>query len=254
MKSRRFSFSCVALCAVFTVSSAWAGTFDQVISFAEKGKWGARQLQLTRSFGGNVIFITKHLVAVSSTVAGIQGSINYLFNKNGKLYNLAWYATIPVTEMAAAQELERALEAELRAKYGEPVYTFSDGDESKAAAVVSRGGATYDDMTKMFGGDNGLPKGEDGKLDIDQMMMMMPSIFYSKLVFWDGGKIWVYSNLLCSTDGTCYFHVQFVSKKMTAAEKYRPSPDVAFSYSPLDRDQDMVTDTHKGWLRRRSKE
>lgn len=76
------------------------------------------------------------------------------------------------------------------------------------------------------------------------LMELMPVVFYSKISFWDGGDLWVYTNLLCSTDGSCYQHLQFVSKKQTQNEAYAPTPQKAFSYTPLDRDQDLVTKSH----------
>jgi hypothetical protein len=70
----------------------------------------------------------------------------------------------------------------------------------------------------------------------------MPIVFYSRLNFWDAGDLWVYTNLLCSTDNQCLLHLQFVSKKLTyKKEKYWPTPEVLFGYSPLDRDQDLVS-------------
>lgn len=78
------------------------------------------------------------------------------------------------------------------------------------------------------------------------LMDMLPTIFYSRLNYWDGGDLWVVSNLLCSTDGACYQHLQFVSKELTNDEAYVPTPQKSFGYTPLDRDQDAVTRSNRG--------
>ncbi len=253
MKKWKHSLLLALVVSVAAAAAAQAGTLDRQLRFVGNARWGTGQNQLVRSFGKqNIAFATKNILSLPADLGKFKGSMNYLFNKEGKFYNLAWYATVPVAAMQDAQELERRMESELRAKYGDPVYTFSDGDASKAAEVVAGGGATYENMAKMLGTPGGLPKNAEGKVDIKQMMLMMPSIFYSKLTFWDGGTIWAYTNLLCSTDGTCYVHLQFVSKKLTSTENYLPTPEKPFSYSPLDRDQDLVTNTHKTWNNRQA--
>lgn len=256
MKSVKYSCLLAAVYIVAAVGFAHAGTLDKVFRSVENARWGSGQGHFVRSFGRkNITFATKRILSVPAELGKYKGSMNYLFDKKGRLYNLAWYATIPVAAMRDVQELEKQMEAELRAKYGDPVREFSDGDASKAVGVAAKGGVTSKDMAELFltPGGAGVPKNAEGKVDLDKMMMMMPVIFYSKLTFWDAGEVWAYTNLLCSTDGTCYLHLQFVSKKLTDGEQYRPASDIPFSYSPLDRDQDIVTDTHKAWNNRQTK-
>ena len=248
MKKKKHACSILIVWIIAIAGSAQAGTLDKVFRFLGNARWGADQKHFVSSLGKQTItFTTNNLLSIPANLGKFEGSMNYLFNKEGKFYCLAWYAAIPVAAMQDVQELESQMEEELRVKYGEPVYAFSDGDASKAAEVVARGGITYQDAAKMLGKPGGLPKDAEGNVDIKQMMMMMPGIFYSKLNFWEGSAVWVYTNLLCSTDGTCYVHLQFVSKKMVSGEKYLPTPGVPFSYSPLDRDQDLVTKAHRAW-------
>lgn len=149
------------------------------------------------------------IITVPFSLSEFPASLNYLFDAGGRLYNLAWLVTIPAEKIQAAMSLDTRMMQELSARYSRPVYTFSDG---------SPGGYATEKAKEMTG----------------------PVVFYSRLDFWDAEPLWAYTNLLCSTDGKCLLHLQFVSKKLTAKEKYWPTPDVLFSYSPLDRDQDRV--------------
>ena len=104
-------------------------------------------------------------------------------------------------------------------------------------------------------------RGEDAPLpvldkDVARDMGNMPKpphIFYSKLLFWDTGKMYAYINFLCSTDGTCAQQLHFTAKNL-AGDGYVPAADALAGYSPLDRDQDMVTKINRTWEAEKRKE
>lgn len=232
--------TCSSLFLTATVNAGEA--LDEVIKIASAAPWKANAATIKKSLGREPLFENKAIMIAPSRLADRDATINYLFNKSDALYNLAWYLTIPTAELDAAQDFEKALEAALKAKYGKPKRVFSDGDLKNAEKTKKQA----EEMARILApslkkdlppsppdGSRSFIIGKDGEI-------IIPMIFYSKMNFWDGGKFWVYSNFLCSTDGKCYLHLQFVSKALTKKEGYAPNTK-AFAYSPLDRDQDLVT-------------
>lgn len=231
--------ACLSFCGM-----AAAGTLDEVLFVVDGTSWGSPSQTVRNGLGQTPLLENNEILMIPGDMAGRPATISYLFNPTGALYNLAWYAAIPVAKMAEAQRVEAELEQALTAKYGPPFQNFSDGDAGKAESVAADAAKQEGEREKIleeirFKKAQGLEK-EAMQLTA-RLFMNMPMIFYSKLAMWDGGDVLAYTNLLCSTDGTCYMHMQFVSKNMTAHEKYAATPDVLFSYSPADRDQDMVT-------------
>ena len=224
-----------------------AGPLDSVFQKVEQAPWGEKQSAVKK--GLSPLLTNKTILIVADD--GLRGpyTLNYLFKeKGGGLYNLAWYRTTPVSSLKVAVDADMGLEKALRAKYGQPKISRSDGKLENFKEVEKKMAAR--DATMAFLKEAEKAKGSplDGKEIIEalagsghSMMDIMPTLFYSKLNFWDGGQVWVVTNFLCSNDGSCYQHLQFVSKDQTKDEPYAPTPEKLFSYTPLDRDQDAVT-------------
>lgn len=207
---------------------AAAGPLDAVLKQVGDAKWGAQELDVKSAVSAAVKAESPGVLITAGQVLSRQATVTYLFNKNGGLYNISWYALTPVSEMKTAQKLNDGLVSALRKKLGKPKYTFSDGNPNGFTSGMKH----TEQLNEML---------NKGKKPGDPELPTVHTVFHSKLAFWDGGKYWVFTNLLCSTDGKCYQHLQFVSKELTRDEKYAPTPHKAFSYSSLDRDQDLVT-------------
>lgn len=231
-----------------------AGILGAAFSQADAARWGSNQDRVRNEAPSFPVMGNQAIMLAAGNLAGREATVNYLFDREGGLYNIAWYVVTPVDDFESAMDLDRALESELRARYGEPSYTFSDGDTAKAGEVKAVPPADRPTMekfaeymrtgpgTKKQGGNPATGNAKPG----EDMFSRMPIIFYSRLLFWDAGDKWAYINFLGSTDGICYQHLQFVSKERTANGGYDPEFK-AFANTPLDRDQDMVTAVHKAW-------
>lgn len=263
----------VALCClVLSAAQAHAaGVLDAAVKQANAASWGARQDAVRRSAPSKPIMGNQAIQMAVGKLAGRDATVNYLFDKAGGLYNIAWYVVTPVDNFETARELDATLERDLRARYGEPSYAFSDGDAAEAEKVKAvppgerptmekfRAASTPErkaEAKKLAAWVEAKQRGEDAPLpvldkDVVRDMGNMPKpphIFYSKLLFWDTGKMYAYINFLCSTDGTCYQHLQFVSKERTKKDGYDPTFK-PFGNTPADRDQDLVTEVHSAWVK-----
>jgi hypothetical protein len=244
--------------AILWVTSAFGAEFlDDVFQKAETAPWGSSKAELVKKLPGAPLAQKNDIFLLADSGLSAESTINYLFTEEtGKFYNLAWYVATPISDIAAALKLEKNIEKAVTAKYGKPQMSYSDGKakSSKRAekdlAEFNRKKTEFFEETKkieeasgskMTGKELASFKSSSGVTFLD----IMPSIFYSKLGFWDGGNFWVSTNLLCSTDGTCYQHLQFASKAQTG-KSYLPTPQQPFSYSPWARDQDMVTSLNRG--------
>lgn len=235
-----------------------AGPLEAIFQKVERAPWGAKSAAVKKELASPPLRTDKGILLVDDKGLSGRSTLSYLFDQNGALYNLAWYTVTPVSDIKAAQSLEKSLEKALRAKYGKPLTSHVDGSpggargvakkqaqREKAAKILeeakaAKGSAlTGPEIIKAMEG-TGASMGD-----------IMPTLFYSKLNFWDGGQVWVVSNLLCSNDGSCYQHLQFASKEQTqkGPEAYRPTPEKLFSYTPLDRDQDTVTRNNRSLKR-----
>lgn len=224
-----------------------AGLLDDAFVKTEAAPWGKKAKDAIRALGLTPVLEKPEALVARGALGGREVTVNCLFNKAGGLYNLAWYALIPTTDLDAARKFDADLEAALKAKYGKPSRVFNDGDPDDLKKMEKDADKIAALKEKLDSAKKEKKKAalspEEQKLlkDNPSILISMPSIFYSRLNFWNGGNFWVYTNLLCSTDGTCYMHLQFVSKRQTSKESYSPTPEKPFSYSPLDRDQDLVT-------------
>ena len=249
---RRVRLAVMVIGVVFVLSGVIRGAeaLDEVFRRVDGGGWGSNQRAIKRAIGGGLALEKPTILVLPSSIAGRPATINYLFNQRGRMYNQAWYATFTLDEFAEALTFDEQLVAELTVRYGAPAYSFSDGDPAKleeakkdAASIKdsmdrfralmearhNQGPPTREELKTLFPDGNPAPK------------TFLPSIFHSRMSFWNAGKIWAYTNLLCSTGGYCRLHLQFIDKRLTEREGYQPTPDKLFSYSPLDRDQDLVT-------------
>ena len=231
--------------------SAAAGPLDAVFQKSDQAPWGSKQAEVKKNLGVSPLLSNKDILLVADGALSGRSTLSYLF-KNGALYNLAWYTVTPASDIKAARELDGRLEKALKARYGKPRVSHTDGrpgDAKDAAKKKADQDAAFEVLKK-------AEKAKGSKLSVEEMnkalaasgqslLDIMPTLFYSKISFWDGGDLWVYTNLLCSNDGSCYQHLQFVSKKQTQGEGYAPTPQKAFSYTPLDRDQDLVTRSNR---------
>lgn len=227
-------------CLVFS-GTAVAGTLDDAFLVVNSTSWGTPRQLVRNGMEQEPLFENEEIIIAEGNTAGHPATINYLFNKSGALYNLAWYAAIPVSEMTTAGTIESELEQALQARYGAPIKNFSDGDVNQAATVAADATdheAARERLLEEIKAKKAQGLEKEAMQLTAQLFMTMPMIFYSKLAMWDGGGVWAYT---CSTDGACYMHLQFVSKSLTAGENYAATPEKLFSYSPADRDQDMVT-------------
>ena len=145
----------------------------------------------------------KAIMMTPAKLGGRDATVNYLFDKDGGLFNVAWYVVTPVDDFEAAKNLNQDLENALQAKYGKPIHTFSDGDQAEAEKIKAIQPQDRTSMDKfmeyMQSGGPGKGKKDAGAGGPD-LLSLMPHVFYSKLLFWDGGKVWVYTNFICSNN------------------------------------------------------
>jgi len=243
------------LCSLAWTGAHAAGELDAIFNLVEQANWGAKKQAVKQKINDKALLDSKTIVIVpDKSGLSSKGTINYLFNeKTGGFYNLAWFAITPIKDVEATKKFENELEKALKAKYGKASYITANGRASDAKKIekeMTKKMAEKDELYKAIGKAE-AEKGQ--KLTAEEMMKIktaggktmldfMPTLFYSELNFWDAGNLWVYTSLLCSTDGDCYHHLQFVSKEQTKNETYAPdTKKAAFSYTPLDRDQDSVT-------------
>lgn len=238
--------------ALATASSLQAaGSLDAIFQKVQDAPWGAKQAEVKKKTTEAPLVTQKQIMVVADSGLAAQSTLNYLFNeKTGQLYNLAWYVATPTTKIKDAVAQEKTLEKYLKAKFGKPQVTHTEGSPSgvkgveKAMAERAKANEILDKAKKDKGADL-TGKEMVTLLPVESLEAIMPTLFYSKLNFWDGGEVWVTSNLLCSNDGTCYQHLQFTSKEKTKGEDYQPTPNKPFSYTPLDRDQDLVVSRNR---------
>lgn len=202
------------------------------------------------------VFQNDKIVVAPDTIDGRDVTINYLFNKSGQLYSLSWYALIPVADVEDAVFLNDAIKKSLTGKYGAAKVVSGGGgpDREKAREVVEKLPELAEVREKldkfktdsMASGKKPNPADLKAILGDRQLLDVVPVLFYAEEMMWDGGAVWVYASLLCSTDGSCYQHLNFVSKKLAAGEPYPDGGErKLFSYTPLDRDQDLITASNK---------
>lgn len=242
----RWALAALTAVVFFGMAAVAAEALGDVFGQVDATPWGIQREAVLRSLPDRPLLENEETIILPWNIAGREATVNFVFNKAGALYNLAWYALIPVADMQIAQSMEKSMVADLEARYGKPRHVFSDGNARDAAKVARDAPRKAKEREKiareiMERNKRGKPNDKQAAADLMRVMKVMPTIFYSKLAFWDAGPVWAYTNLLCSTDGTCYLHLQFVSKDLTRDESYFPTPEKAFSYSPLDRDQDLVT-------------
>lgn len=253
MHSRTVMVAVAFLGVCFMSGTAVAGMLDEVFAQVDGSGWGMSREQAKQMLVQSPLLNTPEIVVVPAKVGRRDGTANFLFTKADQLYNMAWYWTLPVNEIKSARRLGQELVAALRAKYGRQAHTFTDGNprKYKEAAKRSKDVAKTRDMLEELRREKG------GELTVDEvqnalgkrsLMDMVPTNFHTTLDMWDEGALWVYVNLLCSTDGTCYLHMQFVSKHLTGGENYLPREGKMFAYSPMDRDEDIVVKSNAEML------
>lgn len=245
----------VALLFICTTGASRAGEpLGGAFAWIDANPWGFARASVKDAVVP--VFQNDNIVVAPDTIAGRDVTINYLFNKSGQLYNLSWYALTPVADIENAVALHDTIKKALAGKYGAGK-TISGGegpDMAKAREVVEKLPELAEVREKLekFKADSIASGKRPNHAELQavlggrQLLDVVPVLFYAEENMWDGGTVWVYASLLCSTDGSCYQHLNFVSKKLTANEAY---PDGGkrklFSYSPLDRDQDLITESNK---------
>ena len=257
-KTKRVLFGLFFFCGFFVTVAAFAAeTMDSVLQKVEQAPWGEKQPALKKKLGISPLFTNKTILITDGAELSSRSTLNYLFKeKTGGFYNLAWYTATPVSDMKSALSLAKTIERALGKKYGKPKISHTSGKPGEAKNIAKK----MENRKKVLEILNKTEAGKGSKLNLEETSKaltaeglsiedMMPTLFYSQLHFWDAKDLWIVSNLLCSNDGTCYQHLQFVSKELTKDESYQPTPKELFSYTPLDRDQDAVTKFNRTFSR-----
>lgn len=241
----------VGIIFLWAVPALAAGPLEDVFQRVGQAPWGEKQATVKKNLAASPLLANNNILMVADGALSSRSTLSYLF-KSGALYNLAWYTVTPISDIKAARDLDSRLEKALKARYGKPKLNHTDGrpgdakDAAKRKAGQDAAFAALKKAEQAKGSELSLEEMTKALSGSGQSLLdIMPTLFYSKISFWDGGDLWVYTNLLCSTDGNCYQHLQFVSKKQTQDEAYTPTPQKAFSYTPLDRDQDLVTKSNR---------
>ncbi|MCD8352167.1 MAG: hypothetical protein LUC93_16300 [Planctomycetaceae bacterium] len=241
----------VVLCVV----SGAARCGDEFTAFADRAKntkWGQSRDAIASTV--QTLYSDDKILIAPATLGRYNATVNYLLNDQGKLYNLSWYTVIPVEDMAGAMDLYHAMVGSLTKLYRKPFYVDNSGKVADADKVINADPGLKEARAKMsalrLSGEKPPPGTMEAIMAGRSLLDVMPVLFYVEENYWKAGKMWVYTSLFCSTDGTCYVHLNFVSGGMTSKEPY-PQPGgkrQPFSYSPLDRDQDRITDTTGKYL------
>lgn len=255
---KRIIMTALLLCLSLSSAANAAGELNSLFSRLEQAGWGEQKQTVKQSLNEKILYENQAILILPDR-NGLepQATINYLFTREtGELYSLAWFNLIPIKNIEAAQKLENILEQSLKAKFGQPVYTSADADEvtarEKAKARAEEVEQTlaekaeYDEAYQKAKAEKGGElSGKDlkdiktsgGKSIID----FIPVIFYSKTSLWDTDDFLISSKLLCSTDGSCYQHLNFIPNKPVKNEVTDLKKPKPFSYTSIDRDQDAVT-------------
>lgn len=253
------SIAVLLFCVFFgSAGVSRAGMLDEIFGQVEAMPWGISRASVLGAIGTQPRYDNPEMVIVSWSIANRDATANFLFDKSDALYNLAWYLDIPVTEFKLAQSFEKEMVKELTAKYGNPAYAFSSGSARDAVKAAKEAPKLARDRNRLLRDLAEKRKlGAEGEQEARAIAAKLaenaPHVFYSKTAFFDGGGVWAYTSLSCSTDGSCSLHLQFASKSRAGGAAYRPTPDKSFGYSPLDRDQDAVIRHNRAWRQEKSR-
>lgn len=197
----------------------------------------------------------KAIIVAADELAGRKGTVNYLFDASGRLYETSWYVLTPIADVRDAAMLHETVKAALTGKYGGGKRLSGDAkvnfdkarDVAEKLPELAAVRENLDTLMREKKKAGVKPKPEEIRavLDGKSLLDVTPTLFHVEENMWDGKTIRVYASLLCSTDGTCYQHVNFVSKDLTRGEDYPTTARKPFSYHALDRDQDRITEANK---------
>lgn len=250
---RKLLFAAFVFAACLASPARAAGPLDSAFVWVDAGTFGLPK----DAVKGVVtpIYDKDSVIVAADEIAGRKATVNYLFNPAGKLYGTSWYVLTPVSDIQTAADLHELVKATLNGKYGggKRLSGSAKIDGNKVREVLeklpklaaAREGMHKLTLEKKAAGAK--PKPEEIKAILGDLspLDVIPSLFHVEENMWDGKTVRVYASLLCSTDGTCYEHINFVSKDLTRSEDYPTTSRKPFSYHALDRDQDKITAVNK---------
>lgn len=242
-----------AACAV-TVPSHCADGLDGVIQQINAGGWGLDRDAMKNALEGSILLSNEEIVIAPWKFGGHSATVNYLFTRDGRLYNLSWYTTYPLEQIGTARSLKGGMDRTLARKYGKAARTDVNGDFRQFKTVAANMEQleqerrdAYRDYKKM----REEKAGEDEmKAQKELLIELLPSSFYREMTFWDGGEIWLYTMLDCTTDGACYLHLQAAAKSLTERLEYVKVAEDALNTALLEGETKRVAKHNKTWISR----
>ena len=232
--------------AFAAMPAAAAGeTMDSLIQQADNAQWGASAADVAKTIRHTLAAEGKILVS-PETLLGTAGTLNHLFNDADKLYNVSWYTVIPVAETSKTEALWSEIVMSLTGKFRKPKNSERQGDLARARDIAHAAPellAAREKVAALMSDKTTKPDPTAMKEAMGEFSLLdvIPTLFYSEQHYWETRPLRVYAALFCSTDGSCYVHVNFVSKRQVGKEAYPDGNRKMFSYTPLDRDQDAIT-------------
>ena len=232
--------------AFAAMPTASAGeTMESLIQQVDNAQWGASADEVSQTIRHALAAQEKILVS-PETLLGTVGTLNHLFNDADKLYNVSWYTVIPVAEMGKTEALWGEIVRSLTGKFRKPKNSERQGDLARArdiAHVAPELLAAREKVAALMSDKTTKPDPAAMKEAMGEFSLIdvIPTLFYSEQHYWETRPLRIYAALFCSTDGSCYVHVNFISKRQAGKDAYPDGNRKMFSYSPLDRDQDAIT-------------
>lgn len=252
----RFLRAAVFMAAVLpaAISAHGVDVMEGVMKQIEAGGWGLNREAMKNALEGNILLQNDEVVIAPWKFGTHSGTVNYLFTKDGRLYNLSWYTTYPVDQTGAARSMKGSMDRALTRKYGKAARTDASGDFRQAKTVAAGMEQLEQDRRDAYRDFKKMQERKAGEEELQAQRQLLkdllPSSFYRDVTFWDGGDVWLYTLLDCTTDGACYLHLQAAAKSQTEGLEYVLVAEDALNTRLLAGETMRVVKHNKTWIGR----
>lgn len=244
------------LAAAMTIVASAHGldVMEGVVKQIEAGGWGLNREAMKNAMEGNTLLSNDEIVIAPWKFGAHSGTVNYLFTRDGRLYNLSWYTTYPVDQAGPARSMKGTMDRALTRRYGKAARTDVNGDFRQARTVAADMERLEQDRRDAYRDYKKMQKEKAGEDELEAQRQLLtellPASFYRDVTFWDGGDVWLYTLLDCTTDGACYLHLQAAAKSQTTGLEYVKVAEDTLNTALLAGETKRVTKHNKTWIGR----